>query len=104
MRWLLHVGGWFGAAILIVVFLLSEFIPVWIGGDLGGFLYVTFHFILVPLLSICVVVLTVIKTFQIKAVGKKLGTFLSAVVPIAILYLAVTGSAWLPRLLNIHFN
>lgn len=89
---------------LIVVVWLAEVVPGWMGGDLGSFLYVTLHFILVPLLSLCIAVLTVVKTSQVKAVSKKFWTLLSLVVPVAIVYLAVTGSTWLPDSLKIHFD
>ena len=98
------LGGWRGAGLLLAMFLLLEIGLPKIGGDSAAFLYVTFHFIVAPLLSICLLVATGLKAYRTKDLTARLLTLSSLIVPGLLLYNAFTGSTWLPELLGVDFN
>jgi hypothetical protein len=60
----LFFGGISGACVLGLVILLDEGILVLCGGDLGAFLWTTFHFIFNPIFCLIYVILTVIKILR----------------------------------------
>lgn len=97
-------GGWTGSFILLMVLLLTEIGSYIIGGDWGAFLFVTFHFILIPLFSMFVLCITGIKVYKMQKQLSRIGTFLSVIIPLSILYIAITGSTLLIKLSNINFN
>ncbi len=96
-------GGWSGSFILLLVFLITEIGSSIIGGDWGAFLYVTFHFILIPFFGVCVLGITMIKAYKAQKQLPKVVTFLSIVIPLGILYITITGSTWLTNFLKINF-
>lgn len=103
-RWMVQLGGWYGSLILLFAYLASEVGYGRLGGDLGGFLYVTFHFIIMPLGSICIIILTFIRIYRKGTLINRLLTLFSIVVPITIIYIAVTGSLITVHVFNIDFN
>ena len=98
------LGGWYGSLILLCAYIASEVGFGMLGGDWGGFLYVTFHFIIMPLGSICIVILTLIKIYREGTLINKLLTICSVIIPITIILIAVTGSLITVDLFNIDFN
>ena len=63
-------GGLRGAGLLLALFLLLEMGPPKMGGDSAAFLYVTFHFIVLPVLSICLLVATGFKAYHTKDINR----------------------------------
>jgi hypothetical protein len=99
-----YFNGWKGAFLLLVLYLFSEIGFVKLGGDTGAFLYVTIHFILMPLLSILLIIFTIRRIYYASGVKKKLLLAGSVIIPAFIVFIAVTGDTTLPKLLNIDFN
>lgn len=97
-------GGWSGSFILLLILLLTEVGSYIIGGDWGAFLYVTFHFILIPFLSIFVLGITGIKIYKMHKLLSRVITFIAISIPLSILYVTITGSTVLLKFLNINFK
>lgn len=97
-------GGWSGSLILLLVLAVTEMGSYAVGGDWGAFLYVTFHFILIPLFALLVLVATGIKTYRIERQLPRVVNVLAVIVPLTILYITISGSTWLMDLLRIDFN
>jgi len=97
-------NGWKGAFLLLVLYLLSEIGFVKLGGNTGAFLYVTFHFIIMPLLSICVITLTLRRIYCAATMKEKFVLLGSIVIPALIIFIAVTGDTTLPKMLQVDFN
>lgn len=89
-----RLGGWPGAAVLLLVVLLGEAISFAIGGDVGGMLWVFGHFALAPILSVIVLVLTGMKAHRARPNRSKLLILSSSMVPIGILYLVISVGTW----------
>jgi hypothetical protein len=89
----LFLRGWIGALALAIVYLATEFALFSIGGDWGAFLYVTFHFILGPIMSLVVLIATLLALRTPNTWPARGLLLLSTVVPFIILYLAITGSS-----------
>ncbi len=97
-------SGWRAAGVLLIGILLVEVGLSKMGGDSAAFLYVTFHFIVVPLWSVCVLIATVLNAFRIKIVSARVLTLSSIIIPIFLLYITCSGNTWLPELLGVNFN
>lgn len=97
-------NGWKGSFLLLALYLISEIGLVKLGDNSGAFLYVTFHFIIMPLLSIFVIILTILKIYYGKGMKRKLLLAGSIIIPALIVFIAVTGDTTLPKLLNVDFN
>jgi uncharacterized membrane protein YhaH (DUF805 family) len=97
-------SGWTGAIILMVLYFSTEIGFVKVGANLGAFLYVTFHFIIMPLLSIFVIAITLRRIYYAGTMKKKFLLLSSLIIPALIIFIAVTGDTTLPRLLNVDFN
>jgi len=96
--------GWKGSLILIVVYISSEFGFPKLGGDWSAFLYVTFHFVLLPVLSLFIIVMTTVAVIQAHGQTEKAILFSSLIVPIFIIVVAVTGTTYFAKLLDVNFN
>jgi hypothetical protein len=97
--------GIFVAVGFLAWILATEHGAVAIGGDLGSFLYVTFHFILNPLGA--VVVATFLAWQACVSRGRlpvRLLTLASIALPLSIVYIAATGSIWLTKFLGLRFR
>ncbi len=103
-RFLSICGGWSGVSILLAVFLLFEIGLPKAGGDWAAFLYVTCHFIVIPLWSAFILILTALKAYQTKNILVRMLTLSSMIIPGLLLYTTAQGSTWLPTLLGVNFN
>jgi len=93
------------ATVLFAVWvLISEFCPVIIGGDIGSFLYVTFHFILNPLIGIIILAYAVWHSYRTDKVFVKFADIIACTFPVFIIYTGFTGSLWLTEVLGITFR
>jgi hypothetical protein len=104
MNILKRISGWYGSLILLALYLASEVGFSAVGGDWGSFLYVTSHFIIMPLLSFCIIVLTFIRLFNEKGVLAKFLTLCAIIVPVFIILLSLTGNTIMMDILDIDFN
>jgi hypothetical protein len=99
-----YFGGWSGSLILLIVYLASEVGFSLLGGDWAGFLFVTFHFIVMPIGSILIIILTFIKIYRERTIINRLITFCSVIIPVAIILIAASGSLITIKLFGINFN
>ena len=84
--------------------LLSEWITLIIGGDLGSFFFVTLHFILNPILGIAVIAFEVWHSISFGKVIIRFVDIIACSVPVFIIYTGITGSLWLSQVLGITFQ
>lgn len=96
-------GGWRGSIILLIVFIVSEIVTFKAGGDTGAFAYVTMHFVVMPLCSIYLIVLTIMSIYRCRQVKTMIILCVSLVIPITILYIGISGNILLPKLLKSTF-
>jgi hypothetical protein len=95
------LAGWPGAGILAAVYVLVEILAIrGIGGNSGGFLFVTWHFGLAPLLAAAASVLTIVAAASSRSLAKRLLMISSLVVPALIIMSALTGHPGLLRFLS----
>lgn len=92
--------GWPASVLLLLLNVTSEFICVHLGRDAGPFLWVTVHFILMPLLSIALIVLIFIRTFRTPGVYRKLLVFSAASIPCLILLITARADLGFSRYLG----
>ena len=98
------LGGWSGSLILAFLLLVTEVSLHFIGGDWGAFLFVTFHFVLLPVMSVIVLLITGFKIYKMQERMQKIMTLMSISIPLGILYISVTGNTFLMEVLQIDFN
>lgn len=98
------MGGWKASLILGVAYVLAEFATYKAGGDLGAFLYVTMHFVLMPLASMFVIGATAVRVLSMETMLQKLVGCGAIIVPATIIFLAFTGNTITMDLFGIDFN
>ena len=94
-------AGFVCSLVFIFWVLLSEYTSMFIGGDFGAFLYVTIHFIVNPLLGLSIAIFIIWPSLQ--QPKQKYLFLLSAIVPIAVTSIGLSGNLWLTDLLGISF-
>ena len=92
----LGFSGWQGSLIVLLILLISEIIFPFFG-NLGSFLYVTFHFFVVPILSVIVLART---RLSLKNSSNKISLFISMFVPIIFLYATIINTTLLPQMID----
>jgi len=94
------LGGWPGSILLLLIYVILEVGSSLVGGDWGAFLYVTFHFIVMPILAVGAILATLARAVgQQATVWKTIVTLGSVIIPLGIIGLAVSGEPGLTRLL-----
>ena len=98
------LGGFKGFLLLAAAILMDETISVLIGGDTGGFLWVTFHFILNPVLCIAFVICAAVKAILVEQLSViVIGLILSALA-LGYVYLSASGNIEWIQFLGISFQ
>ena len=91
--------GWPASTLLLICNVVAEWFCIRaVGGDAGGFLFVTVHFVLMPVLSLSLLVFTTIRAVRTAGMLKKAAAFSSVIVPCLILWIAITGDLGFARL------
>ena len=96
-------SGIIGITALLGWVVLTEIGSSSIGGDLGSFLYTTFHFIVNPSFGLVVLVLATWHGIKAKNALIKTIDLTACIIPAAIIYSGITGSFWLSELLGVKF-
>ena len=99
-----YFTGWKGSLILLAAYMASEFGFPKIGGDWSAFLYVTFHFVLLPILSLLVIGMTTVAIIKANGKSDRAILFSSLLVPIFIIIVAATGTTYFAKMLDVDFN
>ena len=102
----LTFGGISGALILCFIIVSDEVLSAFYGGDLGAFLWTTFHFILNPVLCFIYIIISVVKGFRIKRKSYRIRAVYLLLVLLAIsyIYIAFSGNTTWPKMLGINFQ
>ncbi len=90
--------GWGVAAILAGVYLLVEVMAFVISGDLGSMLFVTWHFVVAPLLAAVIMILTLLAAFRTEGASRRVVMISSVAVEVFIILIAFTGDPGLLRI------
>lgn len=96
-------SGVIGITALLGWVVLTEIGSSSIGGDLGSFLYTTFHFIVNPILSLAVLILAAWHGIKTEKALIKTIDLTACIIPAAIIHTGITGSFWLSELLGVKF-
>lgn len=101
-EWMTWVSGWRGAAILGLIYVAGDVLTIGIGGNIGSFLFVTWHFIVAPLLAVSAIVFT-LRTACGSGLSpaRRILTLSSVAIPLMILLIAFRGDPGVARWLNI---
>ena len=91
-----------GFFILWVV--IAEYGPLLINKELGGFIWVTFHFILNPILGVVLSLFLIWHAFSQKQIQNKILSITAMCFPILVSYAGFSGNIWFVELLGINFN
>jgi len=84
--------------------LLSEVLStVLIGDGIGAFLYVTFHFVVNPVLAVAVVVF-VVRTLRRQRAWVAAASMVGAGLALGVAYIGLSGSPWLTQMLGLRFS
>lgn len=77
-----------------------------IGGDSGGFLWVTTHFIVTPVISTVVLAATVLRVILTNGKRARFIVASSAIVPLTLIYFVISVGNWLKvmQLLDLNFQ
>ena len=81
--------GWPASIALFAADCVAEWTCRFMGGNLGPFMWVTLHFIIMPILSAALLVLICVRVFAEKGVKRKLILFGSVSLPSLIILLAL---------------
>ena len=84
--------------------LFSEALTIYLGGDWGGFLWVTFHFILNPILGGIIILIVIWHSLKQSIPWLKAVTIFSCIAPLVVIYMAYTGSLWIYDVLDVNFQ
>ena len=95
----------FAIAIIFCVWVLaSEYGSASIGGDFGGFSWVTFHFILNPTIGILLSIFLIFVAIKQDRLHAKIVSFISIGFPLFITYVGFTGNIWFVELVGINLR
>lgn len=98
-----NYSGIIGITALLGWVLLTEIGSSIIGGDLGSFLYVTFHFVANPIICLVVIIMAIWHGIKSETIIIKTLDFIVCVIPAAVIHSGITGSFWLSDLLRVSF-
>lgn len=84
--------------------LLTEIGSALVGGDSGALLYVTFHFIINPVLGLIVVLFAIRHALKQQNIWLIITTLIACCIPFTIVYFAISGSFWLTETLGIKIR
>jgi hypothetical protein len=96
-------GGFSGFFILIFLIAVDEVASVLCGGNLGSFLWTTFHFILNPIFCFVYIIMTIVKGIHIKESKEKYFYPLLILLALGYLYIAFSGSIFWVKTFGIKF-
>ena len=92
-----RIIGWPASIALAILYGVTEWLCCLIGGDLGSFMVVTLHFIVMPVMSIALIVVTVVLSFRERGWFRRFILLSSLLLPSLIILIAVSGEPGLLR-------
>jgi hypothetical protein len=97
-------AGLIGIGIFTLWVLISELATIYIGGEIGGFFWLTFHFMINPIAGLIVVVFVVGHVIKQNILWIKIFALVACIVPLAVAFFGLSGNIWLIETLGISFQ
>ena len=97
-------GGIVGFMLLAAAIAIDEVASVYLGGNLGAFLWTTFHFILNPILCVIYIVFTIVKGIRARSLKLGIVYLILILLALAYIYIAFTGNIWWPEFFGVDFG
>jgi len=98
----------FAGLIVIGIFalwvLISELATIYIGGEIAGIFWLTFHFMINPIAGLIVVVFVVGHVIKQDKLWIKILALFACSVPLAVAFFGLSGNIWLIETLGISFQ
>ena len=95
---------WNVSLLLLALYLSLEVTLQWLWTDTAAFIYIAEHFVLMPLLSLGVIVVCAINLGQARSINARLLAVSALIIPILIIWIAITGDTRLFGALRDHFD
>jgi hypothetical protein len=84
--------------------LLSEITTMSLGGNIGSFLWVTFHFIINPIIGGIIVLFAIWHTIKQRIIWLRIITIMACIVPLLVIYIGYTGNFWIYDVLDLKIQ
>ncbi len=84
--------------------LISELATIYIGGEIAGFFWLTFHFVINPITGLIVVVFAVGHVIKQNILWIKILVLVACIVPLAVAFFGLSGNIWIIDTLGISFQ
>jgi len=97
-------AGLIGIGIFTLWVLISELATIYIGGEIGGFFWLTFHFMINPIAGLIVVIFVVGHVIKQNILWIKIFALVACIVPLAVAFFGLSGNIWLIETLGISFQ
>ena len=97
-------AGLIGIGIFTLWVFISELATIYIGGEMGGLFWLTFHFMVNPIAGLIVVVFVVGHVFKQNILWIKICALVACCVPLAVSFFGLSGNIWIIDTLGISFQ
>jgi hypothetical protein len=97
-------AGLIGIGIFSLWVLISELATIYVGGEIAGVFWLTFHFMINPIAGLIVVVFVVGHVMKQNVLWIKIFALFACGVPLAVAYFGLSGNIWLIETLGISFQ
>ncbi len=97
-------AGLIGIGIFTLWVLISELATIFIGGEIGCFFWLTFHFVINPIAGLIVMVFVVGHVIKQNILWIKIFALVACIVPLAVAFFGLSGNIWLIETLGISFK
>ena len=96
-------NGWQGLVVLILVVLVPDFYAAKFASnfDLGGFIFVTLHFVLLPIYCVIHAGMTIKNLIRDKSATNRFFNLISITLSLSFILIFTSGNIWLTELLKL---
>ncbi len=84
--------------------LISELASIYVGGEIAGIFWLTFHFMINPIAGLIVVVFVVGHVIKQNKLWIKIIALSACCIPLAVAFFGLSGNIWLIETLGISFQ
>ncbi len=84
--------------------LISELATIYVRGEIAGFFWLMFHFVINPITGLVVVVFVVGHVIKQNNLWVKIFALAACSVPLAVAFFGLSGNIWLIEILGISFK
>ena len=82
----------------------TEYGPLFLAADIGAFLWITFHFIVNPILGVIISLFLIWHAFSQKQLQSKVLSIAAILFPLLVCYVGFSGNTWFVEIMGINFN